>query len=214
MRSLLDHAAFESLVEALKEGAAPSGTSALHQELLQAWQAPGRAYHTAQHLRECLELAQGHAAAELSKAQHATLSLALWFHDAVYDPKAVDNEERSARWARSALESLDVAAAQGEEVARLVLATEHLGMPVEAGGPLVDWMLDVDLAILGSGEARFKQYEQQIAAEYAWLAPADYRDGRRRVLSHFRELARVDKLYRTTWGRAELLPRALNNLGA
>ena len=68
-------------------------SQAVFQLLLQAYAEPQRHYHTAQHIAECLAL--------YSQIQHLlddapSLALALWFHDAVYDPQAPDNEERSA----------------------------------------------------------------------------------------------------------------------
>jgi predicted metal-dependent HD superfamily phosphohydrolase len=61
-----------------------------------------RAYHTAQHIDECmrhLDLVRGQC------EQPAEIELALWFHDAVYVPGAADNERRSADWAVHELES-------------------------------------------------------------------------------------------------------------
>ena len=71
---------------------APEG---LMQRLMDAWAEPQRHYHSLQHLRECLALLEP----ALDLAQHpGEVELALWFHDAVYDPQGKDNESRSADW--------------------------------------------------------------------------------------------------------------------
>lgn len=122
---------------------------------------PHRAYHTLQHLRECfvqLEPAGG-------LAQHlAEVQLALWFHDAVYDTHAHDNEERSARLAREALVESGVCRETAERVEGLVLATKHNATPEGADARL---LVDVDLSILGADGARFREYERQIRHEYS-----------------------------------------------
>jgi len=70
---------------------APAGW---YQRLTQAYAESQRHYHNQQHIAECL--AEFDAARHLAQ-QPVALELALWFHDAVYDPKAGDNEEQSAR---------------------------------------------------------------------------------------------------------------------
>lgn len=47
---------------------------------------PNRSYHNLKHISEVIE--------ELGSCSNA-LYLAAWFHDAVYDPKAKDNEEKA-----------------------------------------------------------------------------------------------------------------------
>src|SRR4051812_48511424 len=61
--------------------------------LVAAYSAPGRHYHTLEHLHEMFRVA-----GRLANPTDDTgpLHLAVWFHDAVYDPRAKDNEPRSA----------------------------------------------------------------------------------------------------------------------
>ena len=44
-----------------------------------------------------------------AEAENPALQLAVWYHDAVYDSRASDNEERSAELARHELRSLNIA---------------------------------------------------------------------------------------------------------
>ena len=62
-------------------------------KLIAAYSEKQRAYHTLQHLYECLVLVDS-IRADLIDAD--AVELALWFHDAVYDTALQDNEERSA----------------------------------------------------------------------------------------------------------------------
>src|SRR5262249_6559950 len=58
-----------------------------------AWSAKSRRYHNLAHLADCLRELDA-ARAEPGVADVA--ELALWYHDAVYEPRARDCEERSA----------------------------------------------------------------------------------------------------------------------
>ena len=98
---------------------APEG---LKQQLLAAYGEPQRHYHTQQHLIECIALLD--SAIERTRSP-GEVELALWFHDAVYQPKAKDNEERSAEWAARALVAAGVEAASIDRVHALVMATRH-----------------------------------------------------------------------------------------
>ena len=68
--------------------------------------------------------------AEFDQARHlarqpTAVELALWFHDAVYDAKAGDNEERSAELAACCLGDARVPSMFIESVRRLVMATKR-----------------------------------------------------------------------------------------
>lgn len=98
------------------------------------------------------------------------VTLALWFHDVVCDPRGSDNERQSADFARAELGALEVPADACQRIAEHILATAKHS--AHGDGALV---VDIDLAILGSREHDFARFEKQIRSEYAFVgepAPA------------------------------------------
>lgn len=177
--------------------------AALFGALLARYGEPQRHYHTLQHLGECLALFDR----ERALAQRpGEVALALWFHDAVYDLGAHDNEAQSAQWAARALSAAGAAEAVAARVHALVMATCHDAQPCDADARL---LVDIDLAILGAPPARFAEYEAQIRREYAHVAPEVFEPRRRSILGRF--LAR-DPLYQTPGIRARLEGQARANL--
>src|SRR5438093_1443358 len=95
----------------------------LHAELLARYAEPHRHYHTQQHLSECLES----ASALRALATHpAEVDVALWFHDAIYDTRRPDNEDRSAAWALAAALSLGASPDAAQRIDALVMVTRHV----------------------------------------------------------------------------------------
>ncbi len=119
------------------------------------------------------------------------IEIALWFHDAVYDPRRDDNEARSAEWAGLILRREGIDELAVLRVQDLILATRHRTPPRTADEEL---LLDVDLAILGSDAARFARYDEGIRKEYSWVPENDYHAARSQVLQGFLER---DPIYRT-----------------
>ena len=177
-------------------------------DLMAAWSQPHRHYHGLRHLQKCLQWLKRWGRNE--PAQHE-IGVALWFHDAVYDPVRQDNEDLSARWATRALRSLGVADEVRRRVARLIRATAHLTPSSSARAatvPGMALMLDIDLAILGADRARFEEYERQVRLEYAHVPDADFARGRGAFL---RSLL-TGPIFRTDVARTELESRARENL--
>jgi predicted metal-dependent HD superfamily phosphohydrolase len=79
--------------------------SVWHARLLRCYAEPQRAYHTLQHLEECLLLLDDAKATGLI-AKPDLIEMALWFHDAVYNPQGSENEELSAQMALEALDQM------------------------------------------------------------------------------------------------------------
>ena len=173
-----------------------------YEVLTRAYAEPQRHYHNQQHIAECL--AEFDAARHLAQ-QPAAVELALWFHDAVYDPKAGDNEEKSAAMARSCLEASGLSKLDAT-VSELVMATKSHS--TEAG-PDAALMVDVDLSILGQDERRFAEYESQIREEYRSVPKLIFNFKRAQILKRF--LAR-ERIYATDFFAAKYEQKARRNL--
>ncbi|RST55263.1 N-methyl-D-aspartate receptor NMDAR2C subunit [Variovorax sp. MHTC-1] len=192
-----------SWLDAWRELGAAAPEEALLAELLAQYSEPHRAYHTLQHLDECL----AGLARERSHAERpAEIALALWFHDAIYDVHRHDNEARSADWAQQALRAAGVAEDAARRVHALVMATRHDAQPEGTDAQL---LVDIDLSILGAPAARFAEYERQIRIEYAHVPPEVFAPRRREILGRF--LAR-DPIYFTESIRTKLEAQARLNL--
>jgi len=173
------------------------------EKLIESYREPQRKYHTLQHLAECLAL--------FDRYQHLAIhphevEIALWFHDAIYEVRAGDNEARSADWARASLRDAGVANEACERVHEHVLATRHAALPIGQDQAL---LVDIDLSILGAPEARFDEYEAQVRAEYGWVPDFLFKRKRREILAEF--LARA-VLYSTPALRDALESAARKNL--
>lgn len=129
----------------------------------------------------------------------------MWFHDAVYDPTRTDNEERSALLAQTQLKGLELKASLRERVGELIRATQT-HQPTDATAA---WLLDADLAILGSEPQVYFAYARAIRLEYAWMPEERYREGRVRILTGFLERPQI---YHTAPFRQRFEASARQNL--
>lgn len=168
------------------------------------YQEPQRYYHTTQHLYECLLLWQD---VKDFLYQPQLVALALWFHDVVYQPQQHDNEEQSAELAAKLLTQTILDPVEIQTIKQYIRATKtHQNIMDDAD---LDFLLDIDLAILASPSIRFEEYEQQIRQEYSWVADEVYRQKRQQVLYGFYQ---KDRLYQTDYFYKRLELKAKQNL--
>jgi predicted metal-dependent HD superfamily phosphohydrolase len=161
----------------LKRAGAGPVPSSLFSELHQLYAGPGRHYHGVAHLDHCVRELQ-----QSPTPDNAAVALAIWFHDAIYDPMRSDNEERSADLAVERLRDLRVSLPVVNDVRRLILVTTHKELPTQADEQLI---ADIDLAILGQPQPTFEAYERAIRREYEHVADEDFRKGRAGILENF-----------------------------
>ena len=176
--------------------------------LRQRYGEPQRHYHTWTHVEALL----GHYRRWVRYLNRPGPVLwALYWHDAVYDPQAKDNEEQSAQLleleAEGHLSPHDIAFA-----AAIIRATATHTVPEELlpnDAADLALFLDIDLSILGAPQPVYDRYEQDIRAEYSFVPEDAFRTGRSAILKGF--LARP-RLYFTDLAHAEWDVAARANL--
>ena len=161
-------------------------TTSLLLDLTRRYQESHRHYHTLEHV-----------AAMLHQGRQFPLDdeqiMAIWFHDAVYDPKSDQNEQKSARLASKWLAKSGWEVEAIERVGRIVLDTRgHMPSTLQARA-----VLDLDLMSLAVSWPAFETNTQAIRAEYAHVPDADFAAGRRKF---FVRLLERDRLFFTPWG--------------
>ena len=157
--------------------------SAVLASVLARYDEPHRHYHDGRHVRmvvsRCLEL-MSDASVRVADA-HALVWAALW-HDAIYDPRAHDNEAASARLAVEQLGQLGVVTERLSEVSRLIVLTAGHGVErSDADGAV---LVDADLAVLGASPDAYADYVRGVRAEYHFVNDDAWRVGRANVLTN------------------------------
>ena len=171
-------------------------------KLIAAYSEKQRAYHTVQHLYECLTLFES---VKPYLNDFYAVALALWFHDAVYNPQAKDNELKSAELFEQYV-TADLSDQTVIKIKQWILATQKHATTDELD---LQFLLDIDLSILAASPARFVEYEQQIQKEYVWVEPELYAVKRKEVLQHFYQ---TQPLYQTEYFQQNFELQAKQNL--
>jgi predicted metal-dependent HD superfamily phosphohydrolase len=157
---------------------------------------PHRHYHSLEHIAAMLHAGR---AAPLDDVQ----TMAVWFHDAVYDPRSKTNEADSA-----ALAGRELLAAgwPGDDVARvqaIVLDTQR-HVPTAPGADVV---LDLDLMSLALPWPDFARNTERIRAEYAHVPDAEFAAGRR---AFFTTMLQRPRLFHSPFGAQWEAPARAN----
>lgn len=174
----------------------------LYQELASHYAEPHRHYHTGNHIDRCLE--QFDLTKQLMNAPDA-VEMALWFHDAIYDLKARDNEQQSAdlflAWLGDPADTLF-----DQRVVELILFTTHQQPPPPGDG---QYMVDIDLASFGQPWPRCRQDAVAIRTEHADQADTAFFSQQKRFLQ-----ALLDRpsIYASEWFRDRYETQARDNI--
>lgn len=162
-------------------------------------------YHNLEHIAECLEALDW--TFDIAD-DHTLVQAAIWYHDAVYDPKRKDNEALSADLAADELAKLTIEGKRIDTLAvrRLILATRHTEAQVLADAKL---LVDIDLRILGMDYMRYMRYSSAIRQEFAWVPEDHYQSGRTKVLLSFLDR---EHIYSTDFFREHYEANARKNI--
>jgi len=118
-----------------------------------------------------------------------TIVFAIVYHDIIYRSWKKNNEEKSADLAVVRLREISYPEAEISRCKELILATKQ-HQPLDE---ITNLFTDADLSILGCDAATYEAYFNQIRREYSIYPDLIYNLGRKKVLHHFLEMARIFK---------------------
>ncbi len=146
---------------------------------------PQRHYHSLDHVEDCLLKCEEveNFINDLKPVQTAIL-----FHDYYYDPKRNDNEEKSADYTFNLLKNNSFPEEFCIQVKELINLTKHPSVPKTADE---EYLLDIDLSILGSPPETYHIYEDNIRQEYMHVPKVVFSFGRKKLLKKFLNQERI-----------------------
>jgi predicted metal-dependent HD superfamily phosphohydrolase len=171
------------------------------EDLVDRYNEPWRAHHTLAHIEAMFADLDEFQKSEEARFMDADIvQMAIFYHDAVYDLRAKDNEEKSIELFRAVAEWSNFVEDFTEGVAHAILATKHIELPT---GFNCRVLCDLDLAILGKPEAIFDEYERRIREEYNWVSEDRFRTGRLAIMEGFlgRPFVYGTQFFRRKYGR-------------
>ncbi|MDF2933367.1 MAG: hypothetical protein K0R36_2698 [Chryseobacterium sp.] len=172
-------------------------------EIEKKYSEKSRHYHNLKHLENMfseLELVKDRI------LHFSNISFAVYYHDIIYDATSKLNEEKSTEFAESRLEKLGLNKNDIEEISELILATKlHQKSPNND----INYLLDVDLSVLGKDSETYLDYTQNIRREYSIYPDFLYKPGRKKVLQHFLEL---ESIFKTEYFKGKYEIQARKNI--
>jgi len=172
-------------------------------QLIATYSDDNRAYHDISHLHHVITLYR-------EFQEHFVLpgeaGIALFYHDAIYDPKRSDNEPRSADMAEAVMVQAGAGHAAIAAVRTFIMATCHDAVPEDPDAKLV---VDIDLSVLGSSDETYQRYVQDVRNEYSHVPGFLFKRGRRKVMESF---LKRESIYQTPLFRERFEAKARENI--
>ncbi len=163
-----------------------------YKKLVAAYIDSNRHYHTMNHITMMLGLLDENR----ENVQYADeVEVAIWFHDAVYNPKRNDNENASKLLFLDFCRDIKADANVSKRVCGLIDATTSHELPSPSTPEEREsaaFFLDCDLHILSTDNHVYDKYADNIRLEYSHYNDESYRKGRIAVLQ---KLLSREKLY-------------------
>lgn len=196
-----DAARFAALWQRRVKSPPSPAAAAVYAELRTRLGEPARHFHNLDHIRECL-----HHFDEVAPllSDPDAVELALWFHDAEYEPGDPTNERRSAE--------LFVQLSGGADpvfrrrVCGLILATRHWHVARTLDRRYIE---DIDLVGFGLSWERFMHHGDLLRVEFARQPDAQYYAGQ---VAFLEQLRRRQVFFATDYFRARYEKNAWENL--
>jgi predicted metal-dependent HD superfamily phosphohydrolase len=157
-------------------------------KLVRRYIEPHRRYHTLQHLDYGFRQHN-----RFFGGMYSDTFFAWVYHDAICDPKARDNEEKSAELFLADNSVIGFTPNIAKSISEDILRTKHHGEK--------SILTDVDLSILGAEWRVYDEYVKQIRQEYDFVNETEWKVGRSAVLERF--LAQPSIFFTAQFGELE-----------
>ncbi|WP_196894031.1 HD domain-containing protein [Aureivirga marina] len=162
-----------------------------------------RHYHNLKHIESMLQSAMFFKS-EIKDFDAFLFSI--FFHDIIYCVSRNDNEKKSAELAEEYLQQLNVPIKIIEKCKQQIKATKYHEIE---GCSDTSYLIDLDLAVLGTSEEKYKEYAINIRKEYNRYPDFLYKRGRKKILKNFLE---KQNIYKTKYFQENYESKAKENL--
>lgn len=149
--------------------------------ILTKYTSKSRYYHNLRHISSMLALAKENKS---QIVDYDEVLFAIWFHDIIYKSTSKKNEEKSADFAKKALEKCTHKNINIDKIYQLIISTKSHKIILNDTNDNA-FLLDFDLSILGQSWNIYESYIQKIRKEYEIYPDFLYNPGRKKVLQHF-----------------------------
>jgi predicted metal-dependent HD superfamily phosphohydrolase len=146
----------------------PDASPNVYQQLLDSYNEPQRVYHSIAHIECCLSIFD--QVSHLLKIPDA-VELAIWFHDAIYQLGASDNEQLSADLFMKVTDGLFQDDFR-EAVYQHIMATCHSSTQITDHDTQL--MVDIDLSSFGLPWPEFFRDSKKVRQEMGHISDAEY----------------------------------------
>ena len=143
-------------------------------DILLKWNEPHRHYHNLTHLSDMLSKIEDMFVENIDGFKYESYILAAFFHDVVYDPKSIKNEENSVKYFQEVSENLHKDLV--ESVSNLIMTTKSREIPIDDFYK-VFWLIDNDV-LINSNLEQLIEYENKIFKEFQFVSYDVYKSKR------------------------------------
>src|SRR3989338_8344182 len=177
-----------------------------YKDIVERYSESHRFYHTLDHIAHCLKEFE-----EIRQLCDDSLAveMALWFHDIFYDVWPTGNNEKmSAEYAMKQGKKMGLKEHFLQRVSDYILYTTHKKECIHNRD--AQFVVDIDLSILGKPFKEFDEYEAKIKEEYRWFVLTGvFNKKRAEILRKFLDRSSI---YQTDYFRAKYETQARRNL--
>ncbi len=156
-------------------------------EIFTRYSEPKREYHTISHLEAIITDLK---AVKNEIEDWDTTLFAVFYHDIIYKASSNTNEADSAKLAIQKLTEIGYPTEKIAKCSEMIIATKLHEYSTDND---TNFLLDADLAILGSTAYDYQKYSEQIREEFSLYPDFMYNSGRKKALQHFLQMKTIYK---------------------